>query len=190
MKVDYSQYLDHLKQGGVLIYPTETFYGLGALASDEGAVQKIFAIKQRDRGKPLSVLISSLEMLLPYIKEPNQLATELMKKYWPGPLTILFDYKGGLAPSLNCMNNKIAARISSHLQAQLLMQNLQVPLTTTSANLSGEAPIFSVEDFPIENPSLKIMDAGELPPSLGSTIVDVTGNQLTVIRQGDLHVAL
>ncbi|MDO8643442.1 MAG: L-threonylcarbamoyladenylate synthase [bacterium] len=175
-----------LKEGAIVAYPTETFYGLGVDVTQEQAIKRLFDIKRRDYSNPIAVIVSDLEMLERYVDEIQPRALLLIKKFWPGPLTILFHTNDKISKSLTTNTGKIGIRVSSHPVAQALVAALGHPLTTTSANLSGLPPSLNVKhlhSYFKEKVDL-IIDGGDLPPSNGSTVVDLTEDKLVMIREG------
>jgi L-threonylcarbamoyladenylate synthase len=166
-----------LKSGGVVAYPTETFYGLGANAFDEKAVQKVFKLKSRDRKKPFSVLVSNTGMLRMLVVEVPLLAQKLIEAFWPGPLTLVLPAKPGLPPHLVGEEGRVAVRVSSHPIAQSIVQGVGQPITTTSANPSGKASALNAQQV---NDYFKeglegVVDGGELKGGLSSTLVNHRG---------------
>ena len=101
-------------QGGIIAYPTETFYGLGADATNEKAISKIFAIKGRDFKNPISLIIGHTDDVLPLVQDVPQLAKKLMAAFWPGALTIVFSAADIVSPLLTAGSGKIGLRVSSH----------------------------------------------------------------------------
>ncbi|MEQ8151676.1 MAG: L-threonylcarbamoyladenylate synthase, partial [Smithellaceae bacterium] len=132
-----SRAADILAGGGIIAYPTETFYGLGADATNERAIRKIYDLKGRNFHNPISVIIDREENLYPLVEGVPPAALILMKTFWPGPLTIIFKASSTVSPLLTAQTGKIGIRISSHRGARTLTQKLGQPLTATSANLSG-----------------------------------------------------
>ncbi len=180
-----------LKKGGVIVYPTETLYGIGALASNNDSVERIFEIKGRPHGKPIPLLIKNLEMLSK-IAEGSQLASAMAQEYWPGALTIILKQKAMLPDLITCGTGKIALRISAHPFLYSLFDLIEEPLTSTSANISGDSNISDSEEL-FENFNGKvdlIVDSGKIPESRGSTIVDLTLDPPQVLREGDINSAI
>ena len=175
-----------LRDGGVIAYPTETFYGLGADASNEVAVEKIFAIKGRAFNNPLAVIVAGEDDLPSLVAEIPDEAKILMQRLWPGPLTMVF----WAAPSVSCRltagTGKIGIRISSHPLASRLARALGAPLIATSANRSGEPENASASGVASSLGALPdlIIDGGETPGLLGSTILDVTVFPFRILREG------
>jgi L-threonylcarbamoyladenylate synthase len=176
-----------LKGGGIIIYPTETLCGIGALALNEGAVEKIFLIKGRAERKPIPILVKDKEMLSE-VAEITEEACILIERFLPGPLTLVLGEKEGLPGLISSGTGKIAVRISSHSFVNRLFDLLDQPITSTSANISGEENLFNISEIrkTFEGKVELIVDSGNLPPSKGSTVVDLTVNPPSIIREGDI----
>jgi len=181
-----------MREGGVVAFPTETFYGLGADARNETAVEKIFRIKGRNFRNPLSVIVANDRELIPLVEEIPAAAQILMQTFWPGPLTLIFRASSSVLPRLTADTGKIAIRVSSHPVARLLAAGLAGPLTATSANPSGgpecssaDAVIRTLGDLPDA-----VIDGGETPGGAGSTILDVTVFPPRILREGAIPRSL
>jgi L-threonylcarbamoyladenylate synthase len=175
-----------IRDGAICAYPTETFYGLGVDVTNEKAIKRLFDIKRRDYGNPIAVIVADQNMLSEVVEEVSNKSLVLMDTFWPGPLTILFKTNKKISGLLTTNTGKIGIRISSHPVATMMVRKLGRPLTTTSANLSGFPPSLSVrhvKSFFGDKIDL-IIDSGELPPSVGSTVIDVTEDKLALIREG------
>jgi L-threonylcarbamoyladenylate synthase len=175
-----------LREGGVVAFPTETFYGLGADARNEAAVEKIFRIKGRNFRNPLPVIVADEGELIPLVEEIPAAATILMQTFWPGPLTLIFRAAPSVSSRLTGGTGKIGIRVSSHPVARFLAAGLAGPLTATSANPSGgpecssaDAVIRVLEDLPEA-----VIDGGETRGGAGSTILDVTLFPPRILREG------
>lgn len=175
-----------LAAGGILAYPTETFYGLGADATNEKAIRKIYAIKGRNFNSPISVIIDKKENLCPLVEEVPAVAQKLMQAFWPGALTIIFKAAAGISPILSASTGKIGIRISSHPVAGALALSLGGPLTATSANMSGAAECSTAADVlrQIGDKIDAVIDCGETAGKKGSTIIDVTFHPPQILREG------
>ncbi len=176
-----------LNRGGVILYPTETLYGIGALATNGDAVERIFEAKGRPHGKPIPVLVKNTEMLT-QIARSTPLSTSIAEKYWPGKLTILFELTAELPELITCGSGKIAIRISSHAFLQELFELINEPLTSTSANISDGLNISDPKEL-LETFGGKvdlIVDSGNIPASKGSTIIDLTLDPPQILRDGDV----
>lgn len=175
-----------LAQGGVIAYPTETFYGLGVDATNEKAIRKIYNLKGRNFNNPISVIIDKEENLYPLIGEVPAVALTLMKTFWPGPLTIIFKASSKTSPLLTAQTGKIGVRISSHAGATLIVRKLGHPLTATSANVSGAPECSTATEVAdqIGNKVDAIIDLGKTAGGRGSTIIDVTSDPPQILREG------
>lgn len=181
-----------LKGGGVIGFPTETFYGLGADARNEAAIDKIFGVKGRDFSNPILVVVGEPGQVDLFAQDIPVQARVLMKRFWPGPVTLLFRASTAVSPRLTAGSGKIGIRLTSHPVARELARRLGGPLTATSANLSG-APecstameVFSQLEGRIDG----IVDGGPTPGGKGSTIVDTTDSPARVLREGVIPAAL
>ena len=172
--------------GGVIVYPTETIYGLGANALSVEAVERVFEIKQRDKSNPILVLIPGEESLDQLVMEIPEVARALMKFFWPGPLTLVFKAAPGVSPILTANTGKIGVRLSSDEFCTKLLDICKIPITSTSANISGGPNPTSVERI---NHSIKdvvdlVIDGGVLEIGKPSTVVDVSSGDVRLLREG------
>ena len=175
-----------LRDGGVIAFPTETFYGLAADAANERAVEKIFRIKGRDFGNPIALIAGSESHLPGLVEEIPDTARILMRAFWPGPLTLVFKASSRVLPRLTAGTGRIGIRISSHPIAASLTEALGGPITATSANRSGAAENVSAHEVLHllgEDPDA-VIDVGPAPGGRGSTFLDVTADPPVVLREG------
>lgn len=182
--------LEVLNGNGVIAYPTESFYALGVLATDEAAVKRLCQIKNRPSNKPLPVIVADIETLKSIVKSVPLQAETLIEKFWPGPLTIIFEAKSGLPELLTGGSDRIAVRIPGESAALHLAKIARLPITATSANPSGSAPARSAQeviDYFGESVDL-LIDAGETPGGKPSTIVDATVTPLRILRAGKIEL--
>jgi len=175
-----------MREGGVIAYPTETFYGLGADIRNEGALERLYTIKGRGFNKPISIIIGSRDDLKWFAREITPAAESLMDRFWPGGVTLLFQAAHGLSERLTAGTGKIGIRLSSNPVATLLAQNLSGAITATSANRSGEGECISAgEVVAAMGESVDaVIDGGKTQGGAGSTIVDTTVDPPVVIREG------
>src|SRR3990167_9776167 len=187
---DWKRVRDIFKKGGIIAYPTETFYGLGVDPFNEAAIKKLFELKGRGSDKPVSILIKDKKMLLEVAEEIPLLAEKLIKKFWPGPLTIIFKAKKSIPSLLTGGTGKIGVRISSNPITQKLLEEIDSPITATSANPSGKkSPVTAKEVMDYFGDKIDlVLDGGVLYGKLGSTVIDVTEGELTVIREGEISI--
>ena len=175
-----------IAHGGIIAYPTETFYGLGADATNEKAIQKIFAIKGRNFKNPISLIIGQTDNIYPLVQDVPQTAQKLMTAFWPGALTIVFLAANNVSPLLTAGSGKIGLRVSSHPGARGIIQRLKRPLTATSANLTGAPECTRASEVAeqIGDKIDAIVDLGDTPGTKGSTIIDVTCDPPVILREG------
>ncbi|MBI5674443.1 MAG: threonylcarbamoyl-AMP synthase [Nitrospirae bacterium] len=179
-----------LKAGGVIAYPTESFYALGVLAADEAAVKRLCQIKNRPLNKPLPLIVGDIEILRSVVKSVPLQTEILIGKFWPGPLTIIFESVRGLPALLTGGSDRIAVRIPGESVALHLSRLARLPITATSANPSGSVPARSAQeviDYFGESVDL-VIDAGETPGGKPSTIIDVTVTPLKILRAGRIDL--
>lgn len=181
-----------IEEGGVIAYPTETFYGLGANAEDKKAVERIFLIKGRDAGSPLPVIIGSENDLAFFTEEIPPQARLLIREFWPGPLTLVFRASPRISVRLTAGTGKIGIRISSHPLAAMLAKSMAHPLIATSANPSGSPSCTRAAEVIrcLGDRTDAVIDGGETEGGHGSTILDVTVEPPTLLREGAIPSAL
>ncbi len=176
-----------LKKGKVGAIPTETFYGLSANPFSEKALKRIFQIKGRNFNKPILLLIGKLEQLLLVVDEIPPAAERLISKFWPGPLTIVFKAKDNLSPFLTAGTGTIGVRLSSSPVVRKICETFELPITGTSANISGKPPARSAEEVLKKLPEIDfILDGGKLYTKAPSTVISVIGDKLNLIREGEI----
>jgi L-threonylcarbamoyladenylate synthase len=171
-----------LKRGGVVIYPTDTVYGLGANVFHDEAVKKIYSIKKRPIHKPISVCLSKVEDIYK-IAFLNRDMDKMVQKLLPGPYTLIFEKKEQFKSKVTT-SNRIGIRIPDNPICCEL--SLNFPITTTSANISGDVPPKSVEDAlnSLGDHTDLILDSGPCPGKLPSTVVDMTQSPPKILRHG------
>ncbi|MFH0906770.1 MAG: L-threonylcarbamoyladenylate synthase [bacterium] len=180
--------VDVIKKGGSIVYPTDTVYGLGVNALNRYSIERLFSIKKRPETKPVPVMIKDIEMAkkLAFVDKKTE---KIMESVWPGPVTIILQ-KRQIVPDILTANQKtIGLRIPDCQFTQFLLEKLEDPITATSANLSGEPSLGSsfeiirIFEKIYPKPDL-ILDAGELPPSPPSTVLDLTSSNPKITRVG------
>ena len=172
--------------GGVVAFPTESFYGLAVNATDEKAIQRLFVIKNRESHSPVLILIPSEDDLDRYVVHISETALQLIKHFWPGGLTLVFEARPTVSPLLTADTGKIGVRLSSHPIAKALARIAHVPITGTSANISGQpASLNAMEVLQYLGQKVDlILDGGQTEGGKGSTILDVTTDPPVVLREG------
>jgi L-threonylcarbamoyladenylate synthase len=187
-EADLSAVVAHLNAGGLIAYPTETVYGLGG-ATTAAAVAELARLKGRAPNKPFLVLVESAQAVADLAW--NDAARELASIFWPGPLTLVLGDPLGIFPVgvRDESTGAVAVRVSPHAWVTRLVSELGGPLTSTSLNVSGAAPAASGTDAVeavrrLGGRDVLVLDAGTLPSSEPSTIVDCTGPEPVVRREG------
>jgi L-threonylcarbamoyladenylate synthase len=175
-----------VQNGGVIMFPTQHLYGLGAAALNIKAVDRVFEIKQRPPNKPLLVLIHEQKDLTKLVEKIPSTAIRIMEYFWPGALTIVFEAKKVLPKNLTAGTGRIGVRMPQHPVALALAKVLKSPITATSANITGNSGCSRVSDVdPLIADKLDlILDAGPLKGGIGSTVVDVTHDFPKILREG------
>jgi len=182
------QAIEALRSGEVIVFPTETFYGLGANALNVDAVEGVATLKGRDVKNPIALIIADLEMLKEVAEDPPPIAERLMQFFWPGPLTLVLPAKIGLSPYLCNSKGGVGVRVSSHPISSALVKGLRHPITATSANPSGAEPARTIAQAQAYFfTKLRIfIDAGELKGQKGSTVVECHRDRYQIIREGEI----
>jgi len=175
-----------LKRGEVIVFPTETFYGLGADAINSAAVEQVVSLKGRRLESPVAVIIADSEMLEQIVTEVSPLALKLIERFWPGPLTLILPAKKDLPAPLINRDGGIGVRVSSHPLATRLARGLGRPITATSANPTGKEPARSVAGaLGYFSGRVEIfLDGGRLQGKIGSTVAAIVDRRLKIIREG------
>jgi L-threonylcarbamoyladenylate synthase len=175
-----------IQAGGVIVFPTQYLYGLGADALNANAVDRVFQIKQRSYHKPLSVLIPHRKDLTELVQHVSSAAEYIMNCFWPGAVTLIFKAKNILPANLTANTGKIGIRMPQHPVALALSRAVGGPLTATSANITGGSGCSTISDIDprISDKVDLIVDAGPLKGGIGSTIVDVTVDPPIILREG------
>jgi L-threonylcarbamoyladenylate synthase len=175
-----------IQAGGIIVYPTETLYGIGCNAMHSRALQRVQDLKKRAEAKPILVLVRSKSDLLPLVREVPEAAEVLIDAFWPGPLTLVFPASDAVPPELTQGKGTIGVRVPGCAVCLRLLELAGVPITSTSANLSGDSPLDTIVSMrSVLTPGIDLyLDAGLLPPSKPSTVVDVSSSPPCVVREG------
>ena len=177
--------VDVIKQGGIVVFPTDTIYGIGCDPYNKESVRKIYDIKSRDSSKPLPVLVYSKE-IAERIAFFDEISKKIAEKFWPGPLTMILKLiDDNLKESLN-LTNKIAIRVPNHKCTLELLQKCKL-LVGTSANISGELPFTNPDEvFENLNDYDIFVDGGIISSKGASTIIEIENKEIKIIREGAL----
>jgi len=179
-----------IKKGGVIAYPTETFYGLGVKFNDIAALKKLYGIKRRSRNQALPLIIGEKILLELIASSITDSAEKLADKFWPGPLTLLLPAKPDISEFITAKTGNIAVRIPGKSFALDLARSLGFPITATSANISGRPPADNADDVIryFGNAIDLIIDCGKTPGGKPSTLVDASGEKIRVLRAGAVSI--
>jgi L-threonylcarbamoyladenylate synthase len=178
-----------LQNGGLIVYPTETCYGLGGDATNPEALKKLMQYKKLRGSKPISIAVANRKMAEEYV-DINEMADNLYENYLPGPITVISMSKGKLVPPVVSIQNSVGVRYPDYLFTLEMLEQFGKPITATSANVSYKSPPYDIQqlikDLPKKSSELidLFLDAGTLPKNQPSTVLDTTLNQLSVLRQG------
>ncbi len=175
-----------IDKGGIIAYPTETFYGLGVKFDDSDALRKLYGIKHRSADKALPLIIGDKRCLGLLATSITDSAERLIEKFWPGPLTLLLSAKPGISEFITAGTGKIAVRIPGESFALDLARSLGFPITATSANISGSPPADNADDVLRYFGDVLdlIIDCGKTPGGNPSTIVDASEEKIQILREG------
>lgn len=188
---DIERAADVILGGGTVIFPTDTVYGLGTNAGDDSAVEKIFEIKNRDKKKPINVLIADFEDILKVAEIPTREEGKLIEKFWPGPLTIILKRKENVANMAASNDETIGIRMPKSEIARNLIREVGFPLATTSVNISGDEPatkIDKIDEKVLEKVDF-VLENDEKCSEIASTIVKFKDGKPEILREGEIKRA-
>ena len=183
---------DVLRRGGLVAFPTETFYGLGASALDAAAVRRVFDVKGRPSSMPLLVVLDTASGLRHVVLDVPERARPLMDRHWPGALTLVFRAAPHLPAELTAGTGTVGVRVPKHQVPRGLVTHLGVPVTAPSANPTGGAPPTTADGVLAYFHDVLdlVLDGGPTPGGAPSTVVDVTVDPPRVLRQGAITLSL
>jgi L-threonylcarbamoyladenylate synthase len=175
-----------LHSGGVVAFPTETFYGIAVDPRSAAAVRRIFTLKRRGPDQPLPLIASGVDQIVDHVGTMTPLAERLAARGWPGPLTLIIPASPRLCADVHLSTGKIAIRVSADPVARALAHSAGHAITSTSANFSGDPPAATPESVlkSLGGDIDVLIDAGPTPAGLPSTIVDATGDVPVLVRAG------
>ncbi|MBI4777821.1 threonylcarbamoyl-AMP synthase [Candidatus Desantisbacteria bacterium] len=174
-----------LKEGNLLIFPTDTVYGLGANVLDSGAMRKLLEIKKREMAKPFALLIGETDDVYKYCKNIPPLFFMITKRFWPGAITVVLDAQDAMPKEAMGIDSSVALRMPDSSIALSLLREAGVPIAASSANFPGGADpagIDEIEKSLIDEVAL-VIDGG-MCQGVPSTVVDLRGNNIKILRQG------
>lgn len=177
-----------VQHGGVVAFPTDTVFGLGASLRFPEALDRIYEIKGRDAAKPLPVLLSSIDRIPLVAEMPPAPIQALLREFWPGGLTVVLPARPGLPSQVVAPDGTVGVRVPDHSVALTLCERAGGALATTSANRSGDAPACSAGDIAsqLDDGIDVVLDGGFAPCGEASTVIRVDNARITVIRAGSI----
>ena len=178
--------IEIIKAGGIVAFPTDTVYGLGGDAFNSKAAERIYSVKRRPRSLPLPVLVADSTQVETVVGFTPEIARFLMKRFWPGGLTLVLPKGASLPEIVSAGGDKVAIRIPNHVVPLILIHGLGSPIIGTSANISDKPSPVTAEEVEqqLGNEIDLIINMGRCPGGLESTVVDVTGETPVILRQG------
>lgn len=182
---------DVVEAGGLVVFPSDTVYGLAVDPTNQEAVDKLLAFKERWTGKAISVAVADEEMARDYV-ELSETAESIFANLLPGPFTVICQGKHRVAKGIEAENGTLGIRLPDNEFMRKTVRVLGKPMTATSANLSGRSPHYSIEGFMATLSARKrkmidlVVDGGKLPRRKPSTVIDATEPEIKVLRRGDL----
>lgn len=179
-----------LKNGGVVAYPTDTVYGLGACMTDINAVDRIFQVKGRPKGMALPVLLADMKQIEKIVTDFTPAAQQLVKEFFPGALTIILPKNDGVPDIITGGGKTIAFRIPNHPVPLAIVKGLGKPIVGTSANLSGHPSGLTAAAVreQIGDKIDMVIDGGKCPGGIESTVIDLSGEKPVIRRQGVIPI--
>lgn len=177
-----------IKNGKIVVFPTETVYGIGTNGLNEKAVEKLFSIKNRPKEKPISLLVSNIEMIEKIARDISEIEYKIIKEFMPGPVTIILRKKQIIPDILTNCSEFVGIRIPDNKIARKLIEYSGVPIATTSANISGQEANVNLKDIMLEFED-KVdfyIDGGTCKIGKASTVVKVNDGKFEILREGNI----
>ena len=180
-----------LRKGGLVAVPTETVYGIAASAEDGVAVQMIYDLKNRDYEKPVSVLVTGMDMVERYCRQIPAAAYRLAEKYWPGPLTMVLEDAGVVPAMVTADTGTLGVRCPDHPLTLAILEKVGLPLAAPSANPAGAEPAKTAQEvLAYFNRKIEgVVDGGPCAMGVASTVVDLTQKEPVILREGGIPAA-
>ncbi len=177
-----------IRKGGIIVFPTETVYGIGTNGLDKNAIKKLYEVKKRPLNKPISLLVSDFEMIEKVTKDITDIEYKLMKKFFPGPLTIILKKKNIIPDNLTNNENTVGIRMPEEEITKKLIEYAGVPIAASSANLSGEQSGIDFNNI-LEDFKEKIdyfIDGGKSKLGISSTVIKIVDGIPYILREGSI----
>ena len=191
MEQQIEQAIEILKRGGIVAFPTDTVYGLGANALDEGAVLRVYEAKGRPRHLALPLLLADISQIAAVARPVPEIAWRLAQRFLPGGLTLVLHKASSVSTVVSGGGEKIAVRVPNHPVPLALIEGLGAPITGTSANLTGSPSPDTAEEVhqQMGDRVNLVIDGGRCPGGMDSTVLDLTGETPRILREGAISRA-
>lgn len=177
-----------IKQGGIVVFPTETVYGIGTNGLNKEAVERLYMIKKRSLNKPISLLVSDFEMIEKIAKNITEVEYRIMEKFFPGPLTIILSKQDIVPNIVTSGGDTVGIRMPEEVTSRKLIEYAGVPIAAPSANISGKPSGIDLQEI-IKEFGDKVdyyIDGGKSKIGISSTIVKVENNAIKILREGSI----
>jgi len=179
---------EFIKQGKIVVFPTETVYGIGTNGLNEKAVERLYEVKQRPLNKPITLLVSNMKMVELVAKDITEIEYKIMQKFFPGPLTIILKKKDIVPDIVTSGQDTVGVRMPSGEISRKLVEKAGVPIAAPSANITGEPSGTNIQDVKryFDGRVDYFIDGGESELGVSSTIVQVINGKIKILRQGSI----
>lgn len=185
--MDIERICNVIENGGLVITPTDTIYGIMADATNEAVIKKVFEVKQRSYNKPLIVLVDSFEMLENYTEEISEKERKIIDKFWPGLVTIIFKKNSRISNLITGGNDTVAIRIPDNKDLLKIISKLNRPVISTSANITGTEVITSIEMLEKDLiDKIDYIEDGGILNNESSTIIKIDDDKVNILREGKI----
>lgn len=188
---ELDEIVDIIKRDGIVVFPTETVYGIGGNALSENVIKNIYNIKKRPQEKALSILVKNKEEIKKYAYISNQLEEEIIDKFMPGPITIILKKrKSEISDLLTANNDTIGIRIPDNNIVKKILEKCNLPIAAPSANISGKSSSIKLEDIKpdFDGKVDAFIDGGVCKQNVSSTIVKVIDGNIKILREGIISI--
>ena len=177
-----------IKNGGIVVFPTETVYGIGVNGLDRKAVERLYKVKERTMNKPISLLVSDIDMIENIAEDITDIEYKIMEKFFPGPLTIILKKKDIVPDVLTAKGDTVGVRMPEGKIARKLVEYAGIPIATSSANISGKPSGTNINDIKKDFEGIVdcFIDGGESKLGVASTIVKITDGVSHILREGSI----
>lgn len=187
---ELDEIVDIIKKDGIIVFPTETVYGIGGNALSENVIKKIYNIKKRPQEKALSILVKNKEEIQKYAYINNKLEEKIIDNFMPGPITIILEKRKDKTPLLTGDDDTIGIRIPDNIIIGKILERCNLPVVGPSANISGKPSSIKLEDIkPDFDGKVDVfIDGGECIQNVSSTIVKVVDGKVKILREGSISI--